>query len=125
MPSKVLIVDDSAVILEAAKLALEDEGHHVITLDNPLAVAVAVRKEQPDLVLIDVNMPAVTGDVVTQIAKQHGVTRRTRVVLYSDISLNELAERARRCGATGFIRKTGNEAEFVRQVNGFLSASAV
>jgi two-component system, OmpR family, response regulator len=120
MPTKVLIIDDSAVILEAAKLALEDEGYEVITLDNPLAVAAAVRRERPDLVLIDVNMPTLTGDTVTQIALQHGVTRRTRVVLYSDIEMSELAERAKRCGATGYIRKTGDETEFIRQVHGYL-----
>src|SRR3954470_10894043 len=116
MPAKVLIIDDSPVILEAAKMALEDEGYRVVALDNPLVLAAAMRNEQPDLVLIDVNMPTVTGDVVTGIVKAHGVTKRIPVVLYSDISIQELSERAKRCGAAGFIRKTGDEAEFIRQV---------
>ncbi|MBK7863902.1 MAG: response regulator [Archangiaceae bacterium] len=125
MPLKVLIIDDSPVILEAAKLALEDEGYQVVAMDNPLVLAAAVRRERPDLVLIDVNMPTVTGDVVTGIVNSHGVTKRVPVVLYSDISPDELAERARRCGASGFIRKTGDEDEFLRRVRDFLPAAAV
>ena len=121
MGAKVLIIDDSPIILEAAKLALEDQGYQVITMDNPLVLAAAVRRERPDLVLIDVNMPTVTGDVVTGIVNSHGVTRRVPVVLYSDISPDELAERARRCGASGFIRKTGDEDAFVRSVAEFLT----
>ncbi len=104
-------------------MALEDEGFDVITMENPLVLAAAVRKERPDLVLIDVNMPAVTGDVVTGIVNSHGVTRRTPVVLYSDIPVEELAERARRCGASGFIRKTADEDDFVRRVRSFLPLS--
>jgi PleD family two-component response regulator len=119
VPTKVLIVDDSAVILEATRMTLEDAGYEVHSLENPLAVAASVRKIQPALVLIDVNMPTVTGDVVTQIVGSHGVTKKIPVVLYSDISLEELAERARRCGASGYIRKTGDEDAFLRQVSNF------
>jgi DNA-binding NarL/FixJ family response regulator len=123
---KILMIDDSPVILEAGRMALEDAGYDVVTADNPLIVASLVRKERPDLVLIDVNMPAVTGDVVAQIAAQYGLTgnEKTRVVLYSDISTAELYERARRCGAAGYIRKTGDEAAMISEVERFLSQGA-
>src|SRR5688500_15479513 len=65
--SKVMMVDDSDVVLEAGRIVLEENGFDVVTLDNPLLVALAVRREQPDLVLLDVNMPALKGDAVTKI----------------------------------------------------------
>jgi CheY-like chemotaxis protein len=118
--AKVMMVDDSDVVLEAGRIALEENGFEVITLDNPLLVAVAVRREAPDLVLLDVNMPALKGDAVTKIITGHGLNKRIPVVLYSDISLAELEKRARECGATGFLRKTNDEEEFIRQVREWL-----
>jgi CheY-like chemotaxis protein len=113
---RVMMVDDSEVVLEMGRIALEEAGYEVFTLDNPLTVAHALRKNVPDLLLIDVNMPALTGDVVTKIVANHGAGKKIPVLLYSDISVQELEERAKACGATGFIQKTSDEAKFLSQV---------
>jgi CheY-like chemotaxis protein len=122
---KILMVDDSEVILEAGRMALEDAGYDVVTADNPLIVANLVRKEHPDLVLIDVNMPAVTGDVVAAIAGQYNLAGGSKmpIVLYSDIAESELDRRARKCGAAGYIRKTGDEDAMITQLRRFLPAA--
>jgi CheY-like chemotaxis protein len=120
---KILMVDDSDVVLEMGAIILEEAGYEVVTLDNPLSVAYALRKQLPDLLLIDVNMPALTGDAVTKIVSHHGAARRIPVILYSDISIEELSERARLCGALGYIRKTNDEAEFVRKIDYWLARS--
>jgi DNA-binding response OmpR family regulator len=117
--TKILVVDDSQVALQGAAIALEDAGFDVVTLDNPLSVAHVIRKEQPALALIDINMPAVTGDTVASIVSKR-VVASTKIVLHSDVSPAELEARARLCGADGFIQKTGDEAEFVRQVKSVL-----
>ena len=61
---RILIVDDSPLLLEAGRLALEAAGYEVSTLENPLMVAMLLRKNPVDLVLLDVNMPAVQGTQV-------------------------------------------------------------
>ena len=43
------------------------------------------------------------------------------VVLYSDISITELQKRAQECGATGFLRKTNDEEDVIRQVKAWVS----
>lgn len=118
--TKVLIVDDSAVVLEMGQLVLEEAGFQVVTLDNPLTLAAVLRREKPDLVLIDVNMPLVTGDAVTKIVHRTGFTKETVVLLYSDRPAKELEERARTCGAQGYIRKTGDSQLLVDTVKSFL-----
>ncbi len=118
--NKVMVVDDSPVILAATRMTLEDAGYEVLSLENPLLVANAVRREKPDLVLIDVNMPAITGDLVAQIVAQHQRQLNVKVVLYSDMPSAHLAERAQRCGAIGFVRKTANEDDLIAQVRQFL-----
>jgi DNA-binding response OmpR family regulator len=112
---KILVVDDSNVVLQGTAIALEDAGFDVITLDNPLSVAHVLRKEQPVLMLIDVNMPTLTGDTVTSIVAKRGAGP-TKILLHSDVEELELRVRARQCGADGYIRKTGDETDFIRQV---------
>ena len=118
--AKILMVDDSPVILEAGRMALEEAGYEVLTLENPLTVPGVVRREKPDLVLIDVNMPAVNGDSVIQIVNTHGLASKAPVILYSDIPERELELRAKKCGAAGYIRKTGDDEALVAQVKRFL-----
>ncbi len=120
MKQKILIVDDSPVILEAGKNALEDAGYDVVTLDNPLVVASVIRREKPDLVLLDVIMPVIAGDVVAQIVHQK-MNAGTPVVFYSDLTAPELEQLVTKSGAAGFIQKTADEPAFVSRVKDFLA----
>ena len=120
-PQCVLVIDDSEVVLDAVRGVLEEAGFRVVTLDNPLIMGKLVRTESPDLVLIDVNMPALTGDHVVEIARRHGLTGHVPVVLHSDIPAAELEERARKCGASGYIQKTSDGAGFLRQVRHWMT----
>lgn len=113
---KVLIVDDSPVVLEGTAMILEEAGFEVVTLDNPLSVAHAVRKEKPSLLLIDINMPTLNGATVVKILGQQEATNRTKVILYSDTQVELLRSLAQQCGADGYIQKTMNGADLVSQV---------
>ena len=117
----VLVVDDSEVALESAQIALEDAGFRVIALDNPLLLTSIIRRETPALILMDVNMPTLRGDQVLEIANRHGSIGKVPVLLHSDLPEPDLAERARQCGAAGFIQKTADEADFIRRVKQWLT----
>lgn len=94
--TKIVIVDDSPVVLEATAAALEEAGYTVIQVLNPLTLPAVMRRERPDLVLLDVKMPAVSGDVAIKIL---GAAGEGKVVLYSDLPEAELKVRAKACGA--------------------------
>ncbi len=117
---KVLVVDDSDVALDAARIALEDAGYEVITLDNPLILVTTVRDQKPDLVLLDISMPALPGDQLVTIVGQHQAMGTIPVVLHSDLPADVLETRAKACGATGFIAKTADPDQFVSQVRRWL-----
>jgi CheY-like chemotaxis protein len=117
---KVLICDDSEVALEVAKDVLEEAGYSVIATQNPLTVAYFVRKESPNLVLIDVNMPSVAGDTIAQITAEKGLSKGIPVVLHSDLPAELLAQKAQKAGVAGFIRKTGDEQAFLNEVSRYL-----
>jgi two-component system, OmpR family, response regulator len=118
---KILVVDDSETVLDITRLILEEHGFDVITLENPLAIPRAIRKERPDLVMVDVNMPSLSGDMVAKVVNGHGVSRNAVLVLYSDIPEAELALRAKQSGAAGYIVKTDDELKLVKQVRHWLS----
>ncbi|WP_228939254.1 response regulator [Paraburkholderia saeva] len=57
----VLLADDNARDIEALKLVLEHAGHRVVTADNGCGALLAVRRERPDVVITDWNMPFMDG----------------------------------------------------------------
>lgn len=115
----VLVVDDSAVMLEATSLTLEDAGYRVVTLDNPLILPSVVRQEHPDLILLDVNMPMIRGEDVAAIIRRMGVDVSKCVVLFSDA--RDLDAVTARAGAAGFIPKSSSPEELSAAVARFLA----
>ncbi|MEI9936478.1 MAG: response regulator [Pseudomonadota bacterium] len=121
----ILVVDDNAVVLEATRTTLEQAGFRVVTCDRASGAVVAVLHERPDLVLLDVNMPNMTGDSLADVLGRTRATRGTLVVLYSSLPANALRMKALAAGAHGFIQKTGAQAELVRQVRAFLEQDSL
>ncbi len=121
----ILVIDDNAVVLEVTRSTLEQAGFRVVTRDRASGAVVDVLQERPDLVLLDVNMPNMTGDSLAEILVRTRATRATLVVLYSSLPANALRVKALAVGASGFIQKTGAQAELVRQVRAFLEQDSL
>ena len=119
---KILIVDDSEICREIVRFVLEARGHRVIALESPFGLSARLNQERPDLVLVDVSMPALEGPKLVEIALSHDLYR-CPIVLYSDRSTDELRELVRTSGAVGFIQKTADAEHLAREVESFLSAA--
>jgi DNA-binding response OmpR family regulator len=91
------------MILRAVKHALEKAGFTVTTLDSPSAFD-AVRAANPDLILLDINMPELFGDDVVAFFRQEWQINAP-IYLCSDIPEDELRARANTSGANGYICK--------------------
>jgi DNA-binding response OmpR family regulator len=116
----ILVIDDSEVVLEMTRFTLESAGFRVLTRDRAQGSIVAILHEQPDLVLLDVNMPGLSGESIAEMLQRAGPSRGTIVVLYSSLPANALRMKAQASGAHGFIQKTSSQSELVRQVSAFL-----
>ncbi len=116
---KILVVDDSDIVREMLTLTLEEHGYQVTSMGSPLGFSNMLRKLQPDLVLMDVSMPALQGDKLVELALRNKPSGCT-ILLHSDRPEIELAGLAQQCGARGYIRKTGNVAELLRCVEKYL-----
>jgi len=109
---RVVLIDDSELVLDLVSGALEDAGIEVIALEAPDRDRVSA-EGPPDLIILDINMPQMYGDdVVSYFRDACGI--EAPIYLFSDIAEDELAERATRVGATGYVWK-GKGIEHVIQ----------
>jgi CheY-like chemotaxis protein len=123
MTERILMVDDSEIILEAVGDTLRGAGFEVMTTTNPLLVASELRKNKPSLVLMDVDMPALKGPQVVEALHRSGITDAA-IVLYSATSEpSGLAQMAEQCGAVGSIPKAVTGADLVQRVRDFLPSA--
>ncbi len=116
----ILVIDDNEVVLEMTRFTLEAAGFRVLTRDRAQGSIVAILHEQPDLVLLDVNMPSMSGESIAEILARSAPARGTLIVLFSSLPLNALRMKALATGAHGFIQKTQVQGELVRQVKAYL-----
>jgi DNA-binding response OmpR family regulator len=115
---KIVIVDDSEMIRDLVKLALEEQGFEVVTIESAFGFNNTLRRENPDLALVDVNMPGLKGDKLAEIAI--GMGSPCPIVLFSDRPEAELTKLVRASGVAGFIRKSGDLLQLHRDVVRFL-----
>lgn len=113
-PLLIMIVDDDPMILAVTGAILERRGHRVLKRSSAIGTSVAISREQPDVVLLDVNMPGLTGDRLAKLVQPSGPG--PVVILYSGIFEDELLELARTCGAAGVIAKNGDQQYLVQQI---------
>ena len=122
---KVVLLDDSPIVRAATRDTLEEAGMRVVTIDNPFLLGATVRRELPDIVLLDVVMPLLGGDDVAKIVRENQQVAEVPFVLYSDAPAQTLAAKAYECGAVGFIMKSVSEEELTRQVRRFATIAPV
>ena len=67
---KVLVADDSAVLRAAVTKLLEGDGYEVVVAEDGVDAITKFYEEQPDLVLLDVQMPKLNGYVVCRLLKE-------------------------------------------------------
>jgi DNA-binding response OmpR family regulator len=102
---RVLVVDDDQEQLSLVKRTLSSYGFEVHTHTTSLGVSRLVRSETPDLVLMDVHLPALNGDKVLAVARTQA-NLKTKFILYSASDETRLRTLALRSGADGYLTKS-------------------
>jgi CheY-like chemotaxis protein len=120
---RVVVIDDSKLVLSIASDALKSAGYEVITTDSGIeANQYIYASRRPDLILIDVMMPLLNGDRKVRLLKERESSRHIPIVLMSTKPSAELEELARNSGADGFIQKPFDDTTLVQQVQRFFQA---
>ena len=106
MSKKVLIIDDAETIRRSVISALEPAGYTVLTASDGLR-GIAALKETPDLclVIIDLNMPGMSGFGVLEWMRKDASTHRTPAAFMTTEINSSALEQARSAGAAGWLIK--------------------
>ena len=104
-PKRILIVDDEEVTRLLAEQTLTAAGFEVAQAEDGVAGLDAMREFKPDLILLDVLMPVMTGYAMCEALRRLPEHRHTPVIMITGLDDPEAVERAYEVGATDFITK--------------------
>jgi CheY-like chemotaxis protein len=126
---KILVIDDNEIVLKTTSMKLQSAGYQVFTaLDGSEGVA-AVRREQPDLVLLDIAFPpdvtSVPWDGFRIMEWLHRVdeTKRIPIIIISGIVEEGNRQRALSSGAVAFFPKPVNFDEMLKVIRTALESA--
>jgi DNA-binding response OmpR family regulator len=117
---KILIIDDDLKHLFTAQSLLEEEGYQVITHRNGFGATNLIKDESPDLVLLDINMPGLSGERLAKVIQTNDTMQETPIFFYSSNDEDSLRLSVTRYGVTGYICK-GDIAGLKRKVADYLA----
>ncbi len=117
---KILVVDDNEMHLQVTGELLREE-FEVITHQCGFGVMALASEFQPDLLLLDVNMPAFSGDKVALLLRANELTRNIQIVFYSCADEKNLSEIVKTCDVRGYICK-GDIIDLKNKVSHYLGA---
>jgi CheY-like chemotaxis protein len=116
----ILIVDDNRENLELLEAYLEDiECKTIAAYDGPEALEI-IKKDKPDLILLDIMMPKMSGFEVCRRVKNDPATTHIPIIMVT--ALNDFGDmqRAVDCGTDDFVSKPVNKLEMLTRVKTML-----
>src|SRR5687768_8157298 len=118
--STVLIVDDNLQNIELLQAFLESLPVKIATAHDGVEALEAVERQHPDLILLGIMMPRMSGFQVCRKLKADPKTRDIQILMVT--ALNELGdiEQAAECGTDDFVSKPVNKFELVTRVKSLL-----
>ncbi len=119
--SQVLVVDDDPIVLAQLEERLSEMGYDVTTRDRALGTSSWILKHKPWLVVLDLEMPALSGQELADFLRSKGLD--TPVIIHSGKSEEELREVVMSTGALGAIQKGLSDAQFGLQFNNLVRAA--
>lgn len=115
--TRILIVDDSATTRTLTQKILQSYNYQVSLAKDGQEGKDAFQKEEPNLVITDIEMPHLDGFELTHWIKNLSAQRETPVILITSLADEDFQERGREAGAAGFITKNNfNQKAFMQAI---------
>lgn len=118
---KILVVEDDKFLRRVYESKLPKEGFTVISAANGEEGLRAMKKEKPDLVLLDLIMPQKSGfEVLEEVGKDKSLAGM-KIIVLSNLGQEEDVEKSKRLGALDFLVKSNlSIKEIIEKVRGYL-----
>jgi two-component system cell cycle response regulator DivK len=121
--AKVLIVEDNPDNMTLAVFLVESAGHTVLSATDAEAGLTLARDEQPNLILMDIQLPGMDGLEATVLLKRDAATRAIPVIAVTALAMKGDEERIRAAGCDGYIAKPMRYQEFLATLAAHLAGT--
>jgi two-component system cell cycle response regulator DivK len=119
----VLVIEDNAANLTLATFLLESVGHTVLAARDAEAGLTLARDKQPNLILMDIQLPGMDGLEATAMLKRDPATRAIPVIALTAFAMKGDEERILAAGCDGYIAKPMRYKDFLREIAARLGPS--
>jgi len=120
MSPKILIADDDQEIQELLRFTFEAERYQVVSAEDGEAAVRLAENERPDLIILDVNMPKLSGYEVLEKVRENGATCLIPVIMLTSLSKMKDRITGIKLGADEYLNKPFEPFEIVARVEGLL-----
>ena len=120
MSKRVLIVEDNELNMKLFHDLLDAHGYGTIQTRDGMEALELARSERPDLILMDIQLPEVSGLEVTKWLKEDDTLRAIPVVAVTAFAMKGDEEKIRQGGCEAYIAKPISVAQFMETVQRFL-----
>jgi len=115
----ILICDDDEGILDMLEILLEGNGYHAIPIRNSLNIYDVINREHPDLLLLDLWMPVLSGDQVLKSLRTNPLTQDLPVIIIS--ASRDGKQIAANAGANEFMAKPFDLDTLLKKIGQYLN----
>jgi two-component system cell cycle response regulator DivK len=115
--AKVLVVEDNPANMTLATVLLQSAGHTVLSARDAETGLALARVEQPDLVLMDIQLPGMDGLEATALLKSDPSTRTIPVIALTALAMKGDEQRILGAGCDGYIAKPLAYKEFLATIS--------
>ena len=120
--ARILIIEDNAANMKLACLLLRNAGHVVLCAVDAETGLMLARADQPELILMDIQLPGMDGLAATALLKQDPATATIPVIALTAMAMKEDQEKTRAAGCDAYIAKPLRYQELYAVIDTLLTA---
>lgn len=121
---KILIIDDDADLRQALRLRLRANRYEIVTAGDGYSAIAQAYKEHPDLIILDLGLPAGDGFIVLDRLQKDDKLSNIPVIVLTARDAQSSEKRALECGAAAFFQKPADNTELLNVIRATLSQAA-
>ncbi|TMH11902.1 MAG: response regulator [Betaproteobacteria bacterium] len=120
---RILVIEDSPINMVLMAAILEHAGHTMLKAETAGIGLEIARQHQPDLVLMDLQLPDIDGLAATRLLKADPKTRHIPVIALTAFAMQRDKDQTRAAGCDGYVAKPIRYKEFFAEVDRVLAES--
>ena len=122
--ARILIIEDNQANMKLASLLLHNAGHTVLCAVDAETGLTLARAEQPDLILMDIQLPGMDGLAATALLKKNPATAAIPIIALTAMAMKEDQEKTRAAGCDAYIAKPLRYQELYSAIDTLLAKAA-